>query len=51
MLEDAGTRVKFVLHDRDVSLTASFDEVFRTAAPAWTNSGKSHEPEDVGGPP
>src|SRR5271169_5768218 len=30
-LEDAGTRVKFVLHDRDASLTASFDEVFRAA--------------------
>ena len=28
-LEDAGTRVKFVLHDRDASLTAAFDEVFR----------------------
>ena len=28
-LEDAGTRVKFVLHDRDTSLTAAFDEVFR----------------------
>jgi putative transposase len=30
-LEDAGTRVKFVLHDRDASLTATFDEVFRAA--------------------
>jgi putative transposase len=30
-LEDAGTRVKFVLHDRDASLTAAFDEVFRAA--------------------
>src|SRR5450755_2176776 len=29
--EDAGTRVKFVLHDRDASLTAAFDEVFRAA--------------------
>jgi putative transposase len=28
-LENAGTRVKFVLHDRDASLTAAFDEVFR----------------------
>ena len=28
-LEDAGTRVKFVLHDRYASLTAVFDEVFR----------------------
>ena len=28
-LEDAGTRVKFVLHDRDASLTVAFDEVFR----------------------
>jgi hypothetical protein len=24
-LEDAGTRVKFVLHDRDASFTAAFD--------------------------
>ena len=30
-LEDAGTRVKFVLHDRDASLTAEFDEAFRAA--------------------
>jgi putative transposase len=30
-LEDAGTRVKFVPHDRDASLTALFDEVFRAA--------------------
>jgi len=30
-LEDVGTRVKFVLHDRDASLIAAFDEVFRAA--------------------
>jgi transposase len=30
-LEDAGTRVKFVLHDRDTSFTAAFDAVFRAA--------------------
>jgi hypothetical protein len=30
-LGDAGTRVKFVLHDGDASLTAAFDEVFRAA--------------------
>jgi putative transposase len=30
-LDDAGTRVKFVLHDRDASFTAAFDEVFRAA--------------------
>ncbi|HEX3962300.1 MAG TPA: integrase core domain-containing protein [Trebonia sp.] len=30
-LEDAGTRVKFVLHDRDASLTAAFDAVFQAA--------------------
>jgi site-specific recombinase XerC len=30
-LEDVETRVKFVLHDRDASLTAAFDEVFRAA--------------------
>ncbi len=28
---DAGTRVKVVLHDRDASYTAAFDEVFRAA--------------------
>ena len=30
-LEDAGTRVKFVLHDRDASFTAAFDSVFQAA--------------------
>jgi putative transposase len=30
-LEDADTRVKFVLHDRDVSFTAAFDAVFQSA--------------------
>ena len=30
-LEDVGTRVNFVLHERDASLTAAFDEVFRAA--------------------
>ena len=30
-LEDTGTRVKFVLHDRDSSLTATFDAVFQAA--------------------
>ena len=30
-LEDAGTRVKFVLHDRDASFTLAFDVVFRAA--------------------
>ena len=30
-LEDAGTRVKFVLHDRDASFTAAFDSAFRAA--------------------
>jgi len=30
-LDDAGMHVKFVLHDRDASFTAAFDEVFRAA--------------------
>jgi putative transposase len=30
-LEDAGTRVKFVLHDRDASFTLAFDAAFRAA--------------------
>jgi len=29
--EDAGARVKFVLHDRDASFTAAFDAVFQAA--------------------
>jgi len=28
-LEDAGTRAKFVLHDRDASFTLAFDAVFQ----------------------
>ena len=30
-LEDAGTRVKFVIHDRDASFTLAFDDVFMAA--------------------
>ena len=30
-LDDAGMNVKFVLHDRDASLTAAFDAVFQAA--------------------
>jgi transposase InsO family protein len=30
-LEDAETRMKFVLHDRDASFTAAFDAVFQAA--------------------
>jgi putative transposase len=30
-LEDAGTRAKFVVHDRDASFTAAFDSVFQAA--------------------
>jgi putative transposase len=30
-LEDTGTRVKFVLHDRDASFTAAFDALFQAA--------------------
>jgi putative transposase len=30
-LEEAGTRVKFVIHDRDASFTAAFDAVFQCA--------------------
>jgi putative transposase len=30
-LEDAGARVKFVLHDRDASFTATFDAVFQAS--------------------
>jgi putative transposase len=30
-LDDAGTRMKFVLHDRDASFTVAFDEVFQAA--------------------
>jgi putative transposase len=37
-LEDAGTRVKFVPHDRDASFTAGFDAVFRAAGVRVTRS-------------
>ena len=30
-LEDAGTRMRFALHDRDASFTAGFDAVFQAA--------------------
>ena len=30
-LDEAGIRVKFVLHDRDANFTAAFDAVFRAA--------------------
>ncbi|MGH3282938.1 MAG: hypothetical protein ACRDNW_27955, partial [Trebonia sp.] len=30
-LEDAGTRVKFVIHDQDASFTQAFDDVFTAA--------------------
>jgi len=30
-LEEAGTRVKFVLHDRDASFAGAFDAVFQAA--------------------
>jgi putative transposase len=30
-LDDAGMRVKFILHDRDASFTAAFDAVFQAA--------------------
>src|SRR5215470_5751858 len=35
-LEDAGTRVKFVLHDRDASFTATCDAVFQAAGATVT---------------
>jgi putative transposase len=37
-LEDARTRAKFVLHDRDASLTATFDSVFQAAGTRVTRS-------------
>ena len=37
-LEDAGTRMKFVLHDRDASFTLAFDAVFRAAGMRVTRS-------------
>jgi transposase InsO family protein len=30
-LADAGTQVRFMIHDRDASVTAAFDELFRAA--------------------
>ena len=37
-LEDAGTRAKFVLHDRDASFTATFDSVSQAAGIRVTRS-------------
>jgi hypothetical protein len=37
-LEDAGTRVKFVQHDRDASCTAAFDAVLQAAGVRVTRS-------------
>jgi putative transposase len=38
-LDDAGMRVKFVLHDRDATFTAAFDAVFRAAGARVVRSG------------
>ena len=40
-LEDAGMSVKFVLHDRDASFTAAFDEVFRAAGAPGSSAPRS----------
>jgi putative transposase len=37
-LGDAGTRAKFVLHDRDASFTQAFDAVFQAAGIRVTRS-------------
>ena len=37
-LEDAGMRVKFVLHDRDATFTAAFDAVFQAAGARTVHS-------------
>ncbi len=37
-LEDASMRVKFVLHDRDASLTQAFDAVFQAAGVGFIRS-------------
>jgi hypothetical protein len=41
-LDDAGTRVKFVLHDRDATFTAAFDAVFSAAGTRVIRSGSGH---------
>jgi putative transposase len=38
-LEDAGTRVKFVIRDRDASFTLAFDDVFMAAGARVIRSG------------
>lgn len=38
-LEDAGTWVKFVIHDRDASFTLAFDDVFMAAGARVIRSG------------
>ena len=41
-LEDDGTRMKFVLHDRDASFTLAFDAVFRAAGMRVIRSAVQH---------
>ena len=38
-LEDAGTPMKFMLHDRDASFTAAFDAVFQAVGVRVIRSG------------
>ena len=44
-LENAGMRVKFVLHDRDASFTAAFDAVFQAAGARVLSAPLSRRPE------
>jgi hypothetical protein len=48
-LEEAGTRAKFVLHDRDASFTAAFDAVFQAAgAIHWLSLGDPAHDHELG---
>jgi putative transposase len=47
-LADAGTRVKFMIHDRDASFTTALDEVFRAADTRIAGSCRSRPPSPAG---
>ena len=46
-LADAGTRVKFMIHDRDASFTTAFDEVFRAAGTRIVRSAIQAAPDEL----
>ncbi len=45
-LEDAGTRVKFVIHDRDANFTLAFDDVFMASGARVIRSAGPGAPDE-----